>query len=45
MRKYELMTIYPLQEDKYKAALEETKNVLSKLLFSSPPVKCVRAAY
>ncbi len=30
MRKYELMTIYPLQEDKYKAGLENVKNVLSQ---------------
>ena len=29
MRKYELMTIFPLEEDKCKAALEETKKVLS----------------
>jgi hypothetical protein len=25
MRKYELMTIYPLEEDKYKAGLENVK--------------------
>ena len=30
MRKYELMTIYPLQEDKYKAGLDNVKNVLSQ---------------
>lgn len=30
MRKYELMTIYPLEEDKYKAGLENVKNVLSQ---------------
>lgn len=30
MRKYELMTIFPLDEDKYKAALEETKKVLAQ---------------
>ena len=30
MRKYELMTIFPLDEDKYKSALAETKAVLSK---------------
>lgn len=30
MRKYELMTIYPLVEDKYKAGLENVKSVLSQ---------------
>jgi small subunit ribosomal protein S6 len=30
MRKYELMTIYPVQDDKYKAGLENVKNVLSQ---------------
>ena len=30
MRKYELMTIYPLEEDKYKAGLENVKSVLSQ---------------
>lgn len=29
MRKYELMTIFPIDEDKSKAALEEVKNVLT----------------
>ena len=30
MRKYELMTIFPLDEDKYKSALEDTKKVLAQ---------------
>ena len=30
MRKYELMTIYPLEEDKYKAGLEALKADLAK---------------
>lgn len=30
MRKYELMTIYPLEEDKYKAGLETLKADLAK---------------
>ena len=30
MRKYELKTIYPVQDDKYKAGLENVKNVLSQ---------------
>ncbi len=30
MRKYELMTIYPLDEDKSKAAIEDTKKILSQ---------------
>ncbi|MCR5698254.1 MAG: 30S ribosomal protein S6 [Treponemataceae bacterium] len=30
MRKYELMTIFPLDEDKYKSGLEETKKVLAQ---------------
>ena len=29
MRKYELMTIFPLEEEKSKAAIEETKKVLA----------------
>ena len=30
MRKYELMTIYPLEEDKYKAGLEALKAIIGK---------------
>ena len=30
MRKYELMTIFPLDEDKYKSAHEDTKKVLAQ---------------
>lgn len=30
MRKYELMTIFPLEEDKYKTGLDNVKSVLSQ---------------